>query len=222
MTEARRRLVASLVEGLHPVRRVRLGRVFLALLAVELGALLAGVAVAGMRADLGDRLAEARFVALAGGLAIAAFGGAWAALRSSIPGREPPVAALAFLFLLPVAAGVAAASFLPWGGRWEGAAAFVGSCSPCIANTALVAVGPWVVAVFLVARMAPLRPMRTALVAGVSAFAVGALATELHCGARDGYHLAIGHYLPVAVLAAVAALGVAGALRLSTRAGKRS
>jgi hypothetical protein len=59
-----------------------------------------------------------------------------------------------------------------------------------------------------------LRTLRVGVFAGLSAFLVGAAVVQLHCGSNDAYHLAFGHFLPVAVLAIVTGTAVSAYLRM--------
>jgi len=221
MSDLRENLVASIVRDLRPVRPVRLGAVLALLLAVEVVFLVAGIGWAGIRHDIAERLRDLRFVASAGLLVSVAVGSAWGALKLSVPGRELSGAAFSGLLLLPLIAGTAAALFLPWGGHWVGFGPTMVACWRCIALTAGAALVPWLFVVAAVSRLAPLRPARVGILAGLSAFAVGALVTELHCAARDGYHLALGHYLPVLAMALVTGVVVARALKARARNGSR-
>jgi hypothetical protein len=221
MPEYRSHIVDALVADLEPVRPFRLRRTLAALLLLETAVLVVAVLVSGVRADLAARLVDPRSLVLMAVLTTAAAGSAWAALRLSVPGRDLSRIALTALVALPVLAAVVTATLLPWGGEWTGFGPVLQTCWRCIARTAATAALPWAVVVLLVSRLAPLRPLRIALFAGVSAFALGALATEFHCAAQDAYHLAVGHYAPVSLLAAATAWIVARSLgsRLSASRG---
>jgi hypothetical protein len=221
MAERGKDLIDSMVRDLRPVRPVRIGAVLALLLAVEAIVLATGTGCAGIRADIWERLRDPRYLAFVGVLTTAAIGSAWAALRLSVPGREPPGRALVGLLLLPSLAAIAAVAWLPWGGSWVGIGPTMGACWHCISFTAATAFVPWLFVVVAVSRLAPLRPARVGILAGLSAFALGALGTELHCSARDGYHLAIGHYLPVLVMALVTGIFVARMLRMRNDARSR-
>jgi len=220
VSELGKNLIDSIVRDLRPVRPVRLGAVLALLLAVEVAFLVAGTGWAGIRHDIAERLGDPRFVVFAGLLASVAVGSAWAALKLSVPGRELSGAAFAGLLLLPLLAATAAAVVLPWGGGWAGLGPTMAACWRCIALTAGTALVPWLFVVAAVSRLVPLRPTRVGILSGLSAFALGALVTELHCAARDGYHLALGHYLPVLAMALVT--GVVVARVLQTRVRERS
>jgi len=221
MSDSGRKLIDSIVRDLRPVRPVRIGAVLGLLLAVEAVVLAAGIGWSGIRPDIGARLRDPRFVGFVAILATAAIGSAWAALRLSVPGRELSGRALAGLLLLPSLAAAAAVVLLPWGGSWADLRPAMWACWHCISFTAATAFVPWLFVVVTVSRLAPLRPARVGILAGLSAFALGALATELHCAARDGYHLALGHYLPVLVMALVTGAFVARVLRMRADARSR-
>jgi hypothetical protein len=221
MREQGKNLIDAMVRDLRPVRPVRIAPVLALLLAVEGVVLATGTGCAGIRVDIWERLHDPRYIAFVGVLATAAIGSAWAALRLSVPGREPPGRSLLGLLLLPSLAATVAIAWLPWGGSWTGIGPTMGACWHCISFTAATAFVPWLFVVAVVSRLAPLRPARVGILAGMSAFALGALGTELHCSARDGYHLALGHYLPVLVMALVTGVFVARVLRMRTDARSR-
>jgi hypothetical protein len=220
MSEPHNTVIDEIIRDLRPVRPVRIGAVMALLLAVEGVVLAAGIGWSGIRPDIRDRLHDPSFVGFVGILATAAIGSAWAALRLSVPGRDLSLRALVGLLLLPSLAAIAAVGLLPWGGRWADIRPIAWACWRCISFTAATAFIPWLFVVMTVSRLAPLRPARVGIFAGLSAFALGAMATELHCASREGYHLALGHYLPVAVMALMT--GVFVAIVLRTRTGSRS
>lgn len=213
MSDLGKNLVDSLVRDLRPVRPVRLGAVLALLLAMEVVFLVAGTGWAGIRHDIAGRLRDAHFIAVAALLVAVAVGSAWGALKLSVPGRELSGAAFAALLVLPPIAATAAVLLLPLGGRWAGFGSTMADCWRCIALTGGVAVVPWLFLVVAVSRLAPLRTTRVGLLSGLSALALGGLVTELHCAARDGYHLALGHYLPVLAMALVTGVVIARVLK---------
>jgi hypothetical protein len=101
----------------------------------------------------------------------------------------------------------------PWGGNWAGWRHVIGGCWTCMAVTAASAAVPWIATVMLVSRLAPLREVRVGLFAGLSAFLLGALVAELHCPNGNSYHLALGHFLPISVFAALTTYTAALLLR---------
>jgi hypothetical protein len=218
MTDPGSKLIDSMVRDLQPVRPVRIGAVLALLLALEVVVLIVGTSWGGIRPDIGQRLRDPRFVAFVAILLASAVGSAWAALRLSVPGRELSGRAFAALFLLPSLAAAAAVALLPWGGRWTGIGSMMGACWHCISFTAATALVPWLGVVLTVSRLAPLNPARVGILAGLSAFALGAVGTQLHCGCNDGYHLALGHYLPVLAMALITGAIVARVLRMRTDA----
>lgn len=221
MSKPGKKLIEEMVEDLRPVRPVRIGAVLALLVAVEAVVLAVGISWTGIRPDIHDRLHDGEFIGFVTILATAAIGSAWGALRLSVPGRELSGRALAGLLLLPSLAAAAAVVLLPWGGQWNDIRPIMWACWHCISFTAATAFIPWLFVVLAVSRLAPLRPARVGILAGLSAFALGALATELHCAAREGYHLALGHYLPVLVMALVTGVFVARVLRVRTDARSR-
>ncbi len=196
-------LIESLVGGLEPVRPVRFRR--LVALCLILGAAVVGLTTAmiGARPDLFERLRDPLFVAIAAALAAASAVCAAAAIRAAIPGREPPPRRALILWALPIVLAASVALISPWGSAWPGWSRLLMGCWSCVSLTALTAVLPWAVALAIVARLAPLHRARAGLLAGLSAFLLGALVTELHCPVSDAYHLAFAHYLPIAILSSL-------------------
>jgi hypothetical protein len=206
-------VIDDIVRGLEPVRPVRLGLLLAGLIVVEVAVLLGMPAVWGWRSDLSQQLVDPAFLFVLTVLLVAAALSAWCALRMAIPGRDVPRARLWLLFGVPVAAAFLVVSLAPWGGSWQGIGPLWDGCWACIGVTAITALVPWVFVVVLVARLAPFRTLRVGMYAGLTAFLIGAAVTELHCGSGDAYHLAFGHYLPVAVLASITGFVVSAYLR---------
>jgi hypothetical protein len=213
MGETRRKVIDDILRDLEPVRPVRLGLLLTGLIALEIAVLAAMPGVWGWRPDLSERLADPAFLFVLTALIVAAGLSAWCALRTSVPGREVSGTRLCLLFGVPLAVALMVVSVAPWGGVWHGFGPLMDGCWGCIGVSAVTALVPWVVVVLVVARLAPLRTLRVGLFAGLSAFLVGAAVTELHCGSGDAYHLAVGHYVPIAVLALVTGIVVSACLR---------
>lgn len=210
-------LIESLVGDLEPVRPVRPGRVFLAFLAIE-SLVVAGASYSlGVRTDFLARLADPVYLGVVAVLAVAAAWCASIAIRLSVPGRDVSGRTGALLLATPLLLATAVVLVQPWGGAWPGWHALMTGCLQCIGVTAVSAAVPWIVTMVVLSRLAPLNELRVGLFAGVSAFLVGALVTEVHCAMGSGYHLAVGHYLPVALLAALTCALAAAILRLRLR-----
>jgi len=214
MSERRAEIIDRIVSDLEPVRPVRLRSFFLALFAVELLILISTPVLFGWRTDIAKQLADPAFVFVLTVLLVAAALSGWSALRMSVPGREVGGTPLSVLFAVPLVAALLVVIVSPWGGSWPGFSALMDGCWACIGVSTVTAVVPWIVGVVLVARLAPLRALRVGVFAGLSAFLVGAAVLQLHCGSNDAYHLAFGHFLPVAVLALLTGAAVSGYLRL--------
>ena len=214
MSEHRTEIIDRIVRDLEPVRPVRLRSFFAALFAVELLIFISTPVLWGWRADIVKQLADPAFVFVLTVLIVAAALSGWSALRMSVPGREVGGMPLSVLFAVPLVAALLVVIVSPWGGSWPGLSSLMGGCWQCIGVSSLTAVVPWIVGVVLVARLAPLRALRVGVFAGLSAFLVGAAALQLHCGSNDAYHLAFGHFLPVAVLGLLTGAAVSGYLRL--------
>ncbi|RMF21060.1 MAG: DUF1109 family protein [Deltaproteobacteria bacterium] len=144
---------------------------------------------------------------------MAAAGCASAAVRAAMPGRYITRAAEGWLLASPLLLAGAVLLLSPWDGAWHGWGMFLTGCWKCTAVTAASAAAPWLVAVFVLRRLAPLVALRVAMFAGFSAFFIGALVTQLHCPMSSAMHLAFAHFLPVALLSAVACGLTAAVLR---------
>ena len=78
----------------------------------------------------------------------------------------------------------------------------------CHVLALFLALGPLAAFTWIHRGTMPTAPKRAGAALGVASGAWGALAIELHCGLSGSMHIALGHVLPVAVLAVVgAALG---------------
>lgn len=211
--------IQALVSDLEPVKPVRLERLFGLCLVVELLVVVVAAWATGVRADIGERLTDWTFLLLVATLAVSAASSAVVALRLSIPGRDVQAQSRIFLFIYPIVLALLILAFQPWGSSWPGAGPFLNMCWRCIGVTSAAAVVPWVGLIVVLGGLAPLNGPRVGLFAGLSAFLVGALATQFHCASGDGYHLAIGHYLPIAILAAFTTLVAAPLLRVRSGVG---
>jgi len=212
-------MIPGLVRSLAPVEPIRLSHLFIVCLCIEVlfGAI--ALALVGVRPDLAERVADPVFVIVVSVLTIGAAICATSAIRLAVPGRDDvPKGRLIALVSVPFILSLVILVVSPWGSEWMGWATVLAACWSCIGVTAAGAAIPWLATVILVSRLAPLRERRVGLFAGLSAFLVGALVTQLHCPYGDGYHLALGHYLPVAILSAGATYGAAIFLRYRTRA----
>jgi hypothetical protein len=208
-----RAVVDRLVGELVPVNPVRLGRVFALCVVVQLAVAALALVAYGIRGDLAQRLAEPTFLLIVLPLALAAPACATIAVRMAVPGHEVRLSTMAALLVLPLVIAGLVLVTAPWGTAGLAWSDLIGGCWHCIGITLASAVAPWLAMVVVVGRLAPLRAARVGIFAGLAAFFVGAFVTELHCAARDAYHIAISHYLPVALLSIVAALVSAPLLR---------
>ncbi len=206
-------LVARLTAELRPVRPVRMVRMFLWFLFGEIAAAALATRAVGVRPDIGERLAEPAFLLLVAALVLAAAGSASAAVRTALPGRYISRSAERWLLASPLVLAAVALVLMPWEGEWAGWGMFLTGCWKCTAVTAASAAAPWLVAVLVLRRLAPLVALRVAMFAGFSAFFIGALVTQLHCPMGSGMHLAFAHFLPVALLSAVVCGATAAVLR---------
>lgn len=218
MSDRSKDMIPGLVRSLAPVVPIRLSHLFIVCLCVEVlfGAI--ALAIAGVRGDLPERAADPVFLIVVSMLVIATATCATTAIRLAVPGRDDvPKGRLLALISFPFALSMLVLVAAPWGSEWLGWRDVLAGCWSCIGVTAASAAVPWMATVILMSRLAPLRERRVGLFAGFSVFLLGALVTQLHCPYGDSYHLALAHYLPVAVLSAATTYGAALLLRIRTR-----
>jgi hypothetical protein len=213
----RARLVEALASNLEPVRPVSLARHFVACLGLGAVVVAAAASLLGVREDLAERLSEPVFLAVVGVLALSSAWCASVAVRLSVPGRYVSRPASWLLLATPMLLAVFVVVARPWGGTWPGWGPLLTGCVQCMGVTAISAAAPWLVVLVTVGRLAPLDVLRVGMFTGFSAFLLGALVTELACMNGSGYHLALGHYLPVVLLSALSSVIAAAALRARLR-----
>jgi hypothetical protein len=203
-------VVADLVGALQPVAPVRFGVAVSICLAAELAALAIALWDGQMRSAALARTESPWFLLAVTTSLIGAAACAIAAVRMSVPGREPRASALP-LFGIPLV--LALAALWVWHGHWIGLHDVLLGCRTCISGMLTTAATPWFVMLFVLRRYSPLRPLRVALLAGTAALLLGAVVTDVRCPAEDGIHLAVGHYLPVALFSVMSSLIAAVLLR---------
>jgi hypothetical protein len=201
------RLIATLASQATPVKPlpappVRMARWTLcAVVAI-------GIAIAwrGLRANLPDALADPTFIVTNLLILIVAVSASWLAMTMAVPGALRSASAR----WIPIA-GLGA-----WGAILIQQVATTGSLSAlvaekvvagCMFKTYGIAIGPALVIILLAQRAAPLDWRWTAGLASLAALAFGVLGTELICPITGYAHLFDWHFLPVALMAAVAFLG---------------
>ncbi len=211
------KVIEELSRDLQPVRRIQMSRAFALLLLFEVLAAAIGIWAFGVRPDIQERLGEPGFLLLVAFLAVAAAASAWAALRAAIPGLEIGRVKEVLLLLSPVVLSAVMLFTESAEAHWNDWTTFFTGCWKCTVLTAVSAATPWLVAVVLLRRFAPLVALRVAMFAGFSAFFVGGFVTQLHCPLSSGVHLAFAHFLPIALLSAVACGATAALLRPSDR-----
>lgn len=210
-------LIDRIATDLAPVQVARPGRTFAICLAVEAVVVVAFLALVGGRADLAERMTEPFFAAVVGLLAVVAAWSASLAIRLAVPGRVVSARAGWLLPAVPLALAAGVLMLDPLAGAWPGLAALTTGCLQCAGLTAAAAV-PWLVLLAVVSRLAPLNELRVGMFAGLSAFLVGAIVTELHCASDSSHHLALGHYLPVVLFSAAACVLAAAIIRVPAAA----
>lgn len=207
-------LIGRLAADLQPVRPARPGRLFALCLVVQLAVVSGFLALVGGRSDLAERLAEPAFSTVLAFLAVAAAWSGSIAIRLAVPGRAVSERASWLLPVVPLALAGLVLILNPFSATWPGLASAANGCLRCAGLTAAAAAVPWLVVLAAVSRLAPLNELRIGMFAGLSAFLVGAIVTELHCPASSGYHLAFGHYLPVVLFSALACVVAAAVIRV--------
>lgn len=202
------RIVAGLVEGLEPVRRIPRLRTVLA----AIGVLWGGAALArwlgeGARTD--TLRADPGFTLIVLGLALLAGGALVMATATSVPGRER---AARWGRRLAWGGAVVGCALAP---AWVLIEAGGGSLWPrqedflCVRGTLRVAVLPGLAALGFVFWAAPRRPARVALLSALGAAALGAVAIHATCPVSGARHWVLGHALAPLQVVAVVALPVA-------------
>ena len=196
------RLAETLVADLRPVTPVRTAVVVAVLLALHLGAVLAGGLWLGVGMEGLARLADPPFALTCAVLMAVALSATVLAAHASIPGRSETLAP-GWGLVASVALLVAAVVVLePWGATWLGFSAHMRAGWGCTREIASIAAPLWALTVLVLARLAPLRAKWVGLLAGMAALSQGAVALQFACPVGDAYHLALTHYLPVLLLSA--------------------
>jgi hypothetical protein len=209
-------LLGPLIDEMQPVRRVWPVSVRFALwLIVELG-LLATVALAFPRDDLGARLHDIRYILELGFFSSAGIIAALLALRTAIPGREASRVELLALGSLAIAAVV-----LVTRGQVRTDLtlnAFVDEGVRCLLCTTVLAALPWALLFWAVRRGAPLPVETAGGLIGAAAFCFAFAATRLGCPDDGVLHVLVWHVLPVALGACLSIFAGTAWLRKRSRA----
>jgi hypothetical protein len=200
------KLVDRLATDVRPVSRLYTpARRALAWMALP-AALLTGVAVAHLRADLAERLRTPAFALELGFLAAAAGLSTWLAVRAAAPDRPPSGGALWLAVGLVAVAGVA----LLWepGRPLPTGSGFGALGVGCLEKTVALAALPWVLLVMALWRGAPVTPATGGALAGAAAFLLANVAMRVVCPNDAPLHVLTWHLLPVGAASVVSgALG---------------
>ena len=173
--------------------------------------MLAMVALAVPRPDLGSALLNPHYVLPLGIIAIVGAAAGSLALRSSVPGLEASgsqIGAVSIAALVALAVAVAVPANIEITLR-----SFIGAGIKCLACTWIFALLPWIVLFWAVKRAAPLQGYLAGGLVGVAAFSFAFAATRLGCPIDDSLHVLMWHILPG--LVGVALSVVAGHMWLS-------
>lgn len=199
-------LIAALRAQHRPVPTMAMGvQVFLGILLLTGGGILAALWHLGVRADLTTRIMQPAFLATLGTLNLALFGWGWAALRLWAP-RWP----LGWDTILALSLG---------GLGWLGLALpFMWELTPreihatmmdpithaCALVTTILALPLTGSVLFMLRRARPTTP-RLMMLSAVATGATGSMLTlTLHCAKNDAAHLVVGHLLPAFMLGIIA------------------
>jgi hypothetical protein len=188
-------LIDRLVESARPVRRLWPPA---ARLVAWLGVLLAVgtvVEIAGLRPDVGARLASPGFLAEIACLGAATVAGAWVALRGAVPGLDAGRGrrVLAATVVAGGALGLAGTRFSPA----TPFATFVDAGVPCALTSVVLALVPWAAVLWAVRRGVTLRPVPTYAAAGLAASLAAYALMRLRCPLDETVHVAVWHGTPV-------------------------
>jgi len=211
-------LIEELTRDLSPVRPIPpLRGVVATLLGLWLGIAIVGVAVLGLRPDLGEVFSSQRgALAVFAGLVLAGGGGLVGALAMGVPGRETLArgAFAAGALGMVLAAGVGTLLFL------NSPAASLGTPYAvdlhCLAVACAVALLPAAGVIWFAGRAAPHRPLVLVLAAAAGTAALGAVTAQASCPG-DYRHLLMGHVLAPAVGTLVLSLPLLIALKRIAR-----
>jgi hypothetical protein len=196
-----RDLIHELAGDLTPVRPIAsLRATTLAVLGAWLLVSAVGVAMMGLRPDLGERMLSAGGVSVIfASLAVAGVGGIVCALGLAVPGREGVARAGLGLGLLGIAVSAGFASLLVVGSPGLSRAGVHFGDLRCLAIACVIGAVPALGVVLFVGRAAPFRPVAAVLGAAAGTAALGAVAAEASCPLSDPLHMLLGHVLgPVA------------------------
>ena len=174
------------------------------------------IVMIGPRGDLTAALGQPAFLGSLVALLLTLASGAAAAFVLSVPGAERSPAPR----VLPVltAAAWAAIWLVVWSTAGEPAGPRTAACHrACAIQLVVCALATGWLLLAMIARAAPLRPVWTAVVAGLASMAAGAMVAQVFCPIDDPRHQLAGHVLVALVVASVGVLVGRAALRASSR-----
>lgn len=201
-------LIAELVDGLEPIRPMRLSQgiaVSLGALAMTLGAV---AVIAGMRPDVTSALVQPVFLLATGLFLILGLAASATVIVMSRPrvGSDHSgwVWAAAMVALLPAAAAVRSLG--------SGTSAFAVSTPAhgldCLAAASAFGLFTFAGLTWWLRRGAPTSPERAGLVAGIAAGSFGIFAYSFHCTYSDIVHIGLWHSAVVALCAIIGRLTI--------------
>jgi len=195
--ETRQAMIDRLAAELQPVRRLWPVNARLAMWLLLEASLILIAVVSGARADLPEKIANARFLAEVTLFVIAGVLAAMLALRAAIPGREVTShelelvmlisgVAILFVFSEPANQDVALSEFIHAGAR----------CALCIGIFAAI---PWTAMLWAVRRGAPTSSATAGGLIGAAAFFFSLAITRLGCAIDDRVHFISWHVIPALI-----------------------
>ena len=199
--EGTRDLIHELAGDLTPVQPIAsLRATALAVLGAWLLVSAVGVAVMGMRPDLGElMLSPGGVAAIFASLAAAGVGGVVCALGLAVPGRERVARSGLVLGLLGISVSAGLASAMVAGSPGLSLADVGVMDMRCLTVACAIGIVPALGVVLFLGRAAPFRPLAAVLGAAAGTAALGAVAAEASCPLSDPLHMLLGHVLgPVA------------------------
>ncbi len=197
-------LIDRLATAAGPVRRLRPPAVRLMGWLAMVVAVAAGVAAAGLRRDVGVRLASPVFLAELACLGAAAVAAAWIALRGSVPGLDDRRARR--VLFVAIVAGVVLGLADSQPPQATPIASFVGRGIPCATWSIIAALAPAAVLLVAVWRGLPLRSVASSGAAGLASALVAYAILRVRCSLDEMLHVAIWHGGPVVVVTCAAAI----------------
>jgi hypothetical protein len=219
-SQAMTALIDELVKDLRPVRVVSLAAASFAALGLQFFFVAGAAMLMGINGPTVARLFQGPMAVIFLMLVACSLLCGLVAVRLAIPGRHVSRVVTSALVAAPILIAIGCLGWAPSGADWGHFASHLGSGFACFAETLALALPAWFMSLLLLRRLAPLAPIFVGFFGGLTALFQGALIIQLVCPSGEAYHLALGHYMPLVVMASLAALASGFLLRLALGAGE--